>query len=110
MGVKGNPTKGIAGERPTNPDAHKPFGYYCNICPEENREFYKNRKALFEDHCFEPFKVWVNETLSKAKLLEFCSYNDSTWVKILEGEPKEQIREGVRRILVPLRKKNPVLS
>jgi hypothetical protein len=81
-------------------------GYYCRLCEEEKREFYENSIALFTDHCFEPFKVWCDETLSKGKWLEFCQYGDdggSTCVKILEGEPEELEREGVKKILVPLR-------
>jgi len=42
----------------------KPEGYICEDCLPEHAVLYPSRKDLWVDHMFEPFLVWVNETLS----------------------------------------------
>lgn len=39
-------------------------GYICGFCKPEYQKTYPSRQALWEDHMFEPFLSWVNETLT----------------------------------------------
>jgi len=40
------------------------IGYYCGFCTEgEYKKYYKNRKDMYEKHCYEPFLEWCNERL-----------------------------------------------
>ena len=67
---------------------HKADGYHCSLCIEEYAQItYPSRENLWQEHMFEPFLQWINETLVPARWLGLYSSNKgSTWVKLL-SEP-----------------------
>jgi hypothetical protein len=59
-------------------------GYYCRLCDSEERKLFPNREAMWEDHVFNPFLKWLDDTLLPAKWLCLYRLEDGcTWGKLL---------------------------
>lgn len=64
-----------------------PHGYVCSLCDPETRPTYHSREDLWRDEMFEPFRVWVNETLALSDWLAFyqTAPGGSTWARLGTG-------------------------
>jgi hypothetical protein len=55
-----------------------PAGYVCDLCLAEDRAVFPSLEALWRDHVFEPFLVWVNDELAKAEAISVSGIPDWT--------------------------------
>lgn len=61
-------------------------GHYCRLCCPEARTLYPTLGRLWRKHTFEPFLVWVNETLLPAKWLCLLGTPGVTAASLLRDE------------------------
>ncbi len=58
-------------------------GYVCSLCEKDARQVFPTREALWEDHLFEPLRVWMVEKLAPANHLAFHgTRNSMTWARL----------------------------
>lgn len=64
-------------------------GWKCGQCVYENGDsagLFPSRKALWQDHLFEPFLRWVNEKLAAAHWLRVSCTEGATWAELIRDE------------------------
>lgn len=61
-------------------------GWFCVLCPANDRQYFRSIEALWVDHLFEALRRWVS-TLNKAKGLGFYGGGGITWAKLIT-DPK----------------------
>ena len=57
-------------------------GYYCGLCPQEERGSYASRDEIWRDEIFNPFLIWVNNQLATASYIEFYEQPSYTAAKL----------------------------
>jgi hypothetical protein len=58
-------------------------GFVCKLCAAESQKVYPSRAALWRDHLFEPFLLWINEKLLPSRTLWLGgSRGGSTWATL----------------------------
>ena len=66
-----------------------PDGYTCKFCKPEHVKVWPTLYDLRRDHLYEPFLIWVNETLFPARTLQICgSAGATTWAQLVAGGPQ----------------------
>ena len=58
-------------------------GYYCGLCPQEDRGSYASRDEIWRDEIFNPFLNWVNNQLATASYIEFYEQTSYTAAKLI---------------------------
>ncbi len=70
---------------------HSVNGYFCDLCKVDSRVLFPSREAVWQDHLFDPFLKWLNDTLLPAKWLGLYGGVEQgcTWAELLtEPDPK----------------------
>ena len=80
--------KGVCWDRLIDLDAWPepvPSGYRCALCMDFVR-IWPTREAIWQDHLFDPFLLWVNEKLAhSSQLLLYGRPGETTWAKLVDA-------------------------
>ena len=78
-------------------------GYQCKLCMGWPKSAtgpvacFPTREALYQDHVFEPFLKWVNETLACASQMSlYGDPEDCTWAELIDAADDSLERESLR--------------
>jgi hypothetical protein len=63
-----------------------PGGWFCTLCPADDRSHFPSIKALWEDHLFRPLKDWITTQLNSAKAIGFYCGDGVTWAKLIADD------------------------
>lgn len=65
-------------------------GFVCELCKHQDRRVFLTVEALWRDHLFDPLSAWINDRLSRAKVLAFYQTENkgATWAELHESMAK----------------------
>lgn len=89
-----------------------PGGFVCLRCQADQRVLFLTWEALWADHLFEPFLLWVKDTLAPSHWLKLIGRDESSTTARLKREPvgdKILNRAELPVRYVPVRVAAPVL-
>ncbi len=77
--------------------------YQCGLCDLDARKNFATLDALWRDHVFEPFLVWVNDTLVPARWLSVYGFLDegATWTR-LHAKERDMLESDSATSVVPV--------
>ena len=63
-----------------------PGGWFCTLCPEQDRPHFNSIESLWVDHLFQPLRDWVTTQLIPAKTIGFYGGSGITWAKLIADD------------------------
>ncbi|MFC3442163.1 hypothetical protein ACFOKF_13380 [Sphingobium rhizovicinum] len=61
-------------------------GWFCTLCPTEERSFFPAIECLWEDHLFHPLRDWITTQLIPAKAIVLHGDGGATWARLIEDD------------------------
>ncbi len=64
-------------------------GYRCSLCEDRSSStVYPSFEALWVEHVFVPWMIWINEALTSLSRIDFCQKPDggTSWVNLIQDE------------------------
>ncbi len=73
-------------------------GYRCSLCEDRSSStVYPSIEALWVEHVFVPWMIWINEALTSLSRIDFCQKPDggTSWVNFIQDEAIRKADEAI---------------
>jgi hypothetical protein len=77
---------------------HGAAGWFCKLCPAEDRPYYPSIEALWAAHLFEALRLWIAEKLRPAEMLEFGGGDGMTWARLATDDQQPDNQAAIIRL------------